>query len=62
MEEHFLPPFHGALPEARIGHHLITPVNCPHELVVVMYNLGFSDWAPSSRVILANFYIRNRMN
>ena len=56
MEEHLLPPFHGVLPEARIGHHLITLVNCPLELVVVMDNLRFSDLEPSSRVILANFY------
>ena len=62
MEEHFLLPFHGALPEARIGHHLITPVNCPLELVVLMDNLRFSDWAARFRVISANFYIRNGMN
>ena len=62
VEELFLPPPHGASPEARIGHHLITPVNCPHELVVVMNNLRFSDWVTSSRLILAYFYIHYGMN
>ena len=39
MEEHFRPSFHDPLPEARIGHHLITFVNGHHELVVVIDNL-----------------------
>ena len=57
-----LPPYHGALPESKIGHRSITPVNCPHELVIILENLRFSDWVASSKVILANVYICNWVN
>ena len=35
VEKHFLPPFHYAAPKTWISNHLVAPVNCSHELVVI---------------------------